>query len=471
MGNWETFKLSELRLDQTNYRTGKVASQRAAIGAIIDDQKKKLANLAEDILSMGAVSPGEPIWVTRDLTTQGMYTVLEGNRRVAALKLLETPALADGTVVEQTFATLAKQYAEKPIRELEAWVFASREEAAPWIRRRHMTSGSGVGLQGWGPFAKGRADKDQGLAAPRFLVVHDYLQDDSEEWSELTDVLDAKWTTVDRVLNASAVPALLGVDIDMKSGNIAFENGDVVAGKRLLWKILEAIAAPDFSFELIEKDSDRETFVKRFVGSSVKAPVSVPGTARPGGRAPSTPLPGGGQPATAKPGAGAKAPAAPLTTPKRNTLAPKSGTRTFHVDGPRLNPLYRECREIKVAANENAAAFLLRVFIELSCEAYLVEKSVPIPQAAKKSGKTDWADFGINLATKVREVADHLDASKKAKELQQARVACDPNSSATFSINTLHSYFHNRLMKPDALALMEAWDAWESYLRALHGAR
>ena len=51
MGNWETFKLSELRLDLINYRTGKTASQRAAIGAIIDDQKKKLANLAEDILA------------------------------------------------------------------------------------------------------------------------------------------------------------------------------------------------------------------------------------------------------------------------------------------------------------------------------------------------------------------------------------------------------------------------------------
>lgn len=418
---------------------------------------------------MGAVSPGEPIWVTRDLSAPGMYIVLEGNRRVAALKLLETPALADGTIVEQAFASLAKQYSEKPIRELEAYVYASREEAAPWIRRRHMTSESGVGLQGWRPKAKARADKDQGVKAPRFLAVHDFLEDDSPEWVELNEVLDSKWTTVDRVLNASSLAAVLGISIDLKTGAITFENGNEEAGRRLLLQILSSIAAPDFRFSLIESDVDRETFVKRFVGSSVKAPASPPTAALPIVNVSSAPTPGGGQVVGAKP-ANAKS-TTPLTTPKRNTLAPKNGPRTFRVDGTRLNPLYRECRDIKVVGNENAAAFLLRVFIELSSEAYLVEKSVPIPAAAKKTGKVDWADFGINLATKVREVADHLDPSKKARELQQARVACDRTSSATFSINTLHSYFHNRLMKPDASALMEAWDAWESYLQALHSAR
>ena len=166
MGIWETFRLSELQLDQQNYRTGETSSQRDAFATIIEDQKDKLANLAEDLLAMGGVSPGEPIWVTRDLNVRGMYIVLEGNRRVAALKILETPALADGTVVEKAFTVLAEQYAENPIRELEACVFPTREEAHPWQRRRHLTSASGVGLQGWKPMAKARANRDQGVEAP-----------------------------------------------------------------------------------------------------------------------------------------------------------------------------------------------------------------------------------------------------------------------------------------------------------------
>jgi hypothetical protein len=113
MATTETFKLSELRLDQKNYRTGPVATQRAAVAAIIEDQKTKLVNLAEDILSIG-LSPGEPIWVTRDPDAKGMYIVLEGNRRVAALKLLETPACS---------ATIWMGSARQS-----GWLFSGRDE-------------------------------------------------------------------------------------------------------------------------------------------------------------------------------------------------------------------------------------------------------------------------------------------------------------------------------------------------------
>src|SRR5271154_5408567 len=106
--DWADFKLRELRLDELNFRTGPVPGQRGAILAIIDEQKRKLANLARDILEMGAVSPGEPIWVTRDLENAGKYIVLEGNRRVCALMLLDTPTLADGTVVERAFKELSR---------------------------------------------------------------------------------------------------------------------------------------------------------------------------------------------------------------------------------------------------------------------------------------------------------------------------------------------------------------------------
>lgn len=452
MATWETFRLSELRLDQLNYRTGKTSSQRDAISAIIEDQKEKLVNLAEDLLAMKGPSPGEPIWVTRDLENRGMYVVLEGNRRVAALKLLETPALSDGTSIEKDIRTLAKQYKADPIRELEACVFPTREAAQPWQRRRHLTSASGVGLQGWKPMAKARANRDQGVKAPRFLAVSEYLQDPGEEWASLSDVLDSKWTTVDRVLNAATLPSVLGVSIDLKSGKIAFDNGNEDAGKALLRRILHEIARPDFKFAEIETDKNREAFIQRFAKHSVKGK----------GKAKAPPPP---------PPRQAVVPSVKLLPTPRVNLAPKLGARTFKVDGDRLNSLYRECRTITVKGNENAAAFLLRVFIELSCEALLAEKSVPVPQNAAKGGKSSWADFGITLSTKVGAALDFIDPTGKERLLQQTRIARDPNSQATFSINTLHSYFHNRHMLPDAIALQEAWDAWENFLRLLHAKR
>jgi hypothetical protein len=48
----ETFKLSELRLDEENYRLGKQNGQRETMLAMINDQKGLLANLAHDIVQM-----------------------------------------------------------------------------------------------------------------------------------------------------------------------------------------------------------------------------------------------------------------------------------------------------------------------------------------------------------------------------------------------------------------------------------
>ena len=44
MASWETFKLSELRFDQQNYRTGPTKTQREALNALIDEQKGKLVH-------------------------------------------------------------------------------------------------------------------------------------------------------------------------------------------------------------------------------------------------------------------------------------------------------------------------------------------------------------------------------------------------------------------------------------------
>jgi len=50
-------------------------------------------------------------------------------------------------------------------------------------------------------------------------------------------------------------------------------------------------------------------------------------------------------------------------------------------------------------------------------------------------------------------------------------VAVDPQCHNVASINTLHGYFHNRQLTPQASDVMKAWDIWEPYLSALHGAR
>lgn len=457
MASFETFKLSELRLDENNYRTGHVSSQRDAIHAIIADQGPKLANLAKDILAQGGISPGEPIWVVRG-EAFGSYIVVEGNRRVTALKLLDNPLLADGTAIERQIRELAKQFTATPIRELTGVVFTSFEEAEPWRRRRHLSNGSGVGLEPWGTLAKGRADRDHGKKTRRVLTVYEYLQDESAGWRDIAASLDSRWTTVERVLNAPQMKDELGIDIDPKRGTVTFENGNEAAGKKLLRSILGTMADSSFNFSKVEKKEDRQSFLQRFEGQSVK-PKPAESPSAPVTIAPLT-----------KPAPSQAAKKKKLNTTKRATLAPRNGDRTFQVNGVRLNTIYRECREMTVEKNENAASLLLRVFIELSSEALLSEKKAAIPpRFAQKA--TNWDDIGIPLAVKISCVLGLLDPSGKSKTYQPIRVAIDQQSDSVASINTLHGYFHNRAFNPLADDVMKAWDVWEDYLRALHAAR
>ncbi len=451
---WGTFKLSELKLDQENIRTGEQPDQRSALRALIADQKQKLVNLAIDILSMGGLSPGEPVWVTEDPSDPGKQIVLEGNRRVAALKLMENPRLAEGTEVAVGFAELAKKFAADPIRQLEAQVFASRDAAWPWLQRRHMGAASGVALQRWRSLAKERAEPGWSGRVRRSLMVLDYLDDDTEEFGEVGNVIEAKSTTVDRVLNNPAMRDVLGVNIDPKTRTITFDNGDEIGGRIVLRNLISEMAKPEFKFSRIRDESDRKAFIGEFASGSV----------RKGGAPKDSPKEGKAETVNPR--------RTRVTDPVRATLAPKSGTRVFKVPGVRLNRLYRECRDIKLIGNENAAGLLLRVFIELSSEAYLIEKKTPIPlPLALKKGKTDWSEIGISLDAKINAVLPLIDTTARTKQqLKKARVAL-ATTHATGSIHTLHAYFHNLEMNPDEAGLRDGWDTWENYLALLHAAR
>ncbi len=430
---------------------------------MLEDQADLLANLARDIIDHG-LSPGEMVWVIPDESDADMYTVLEGNRRITALKVLDTPSIAVGSAVEKKFTNLSKEYAQRsPIREVYGCVFSGREEARPWIRRRHMNAGSGVGLEGWGFMAKGRAMRDEGENAPRTLIVMEALQDRSPEWAQIESALDEKWSTVDRVMNSSSLPKTLGITIDPNKGTITAENGDAQAARSLLRRILAAMADPEFKFKKIEDRNDRENFIGDFAQYAVKLKPAVPRDGRDGGKSGDKGKSGGKEKDSK---GGSKKPKADSLA--RDTLAPKRGPKILPVVGTRLNPLYGECRKIKIHGNENAAALLLRVFIELSSEAYLKTRRVPIPQALKEKGRKRWDEFGIALATKVECVCNNLDPTRREKKFQQARLAIDPGTKGYYSVETLHGYFHNVDLLPDAKDLKRAWDAWESYLFELH---
>ena len=88
--------ISDLNINIENPRFEMVGNQREAIKTMIEDQKEKLVKLAEDIINDG-LNPGDPIFIIKHERQENQYNVLEGNRRVTVLKLLENPDLIPET--------------------------------------------------------------------------------------------------------------------------------------------------------------------------------------------------------------------------------------------------------------------------------------------------------------------------------------------------------------------------------------
>jgi len=91
------FPVEALNLNSHNPRFHTpTTSEKVALNAILNLSPAKLLNLARDIAQSGSLSPADlPIVVIK----QGQPVVLEGNRRVAALKLLRNPDLADDALI------------------------------------------------------------------------------------------------------------------------------------------------------------------------------------------------------------------------------------------------------------------------------------------------------------------------------------------------------------------------------------
>lgn len=107
-------------------------------------------SLIELIGSIGAQGyfPGEPLLVTATEDRNEQFVVVEGNRRLAAVKLLLDPSLAP--VRQQTVEKLSQESGFKP-EALPVIAFDTRDEILDYLGYRHVT-----GVKEWDPLAKAR---------------------------------------------------------------------------------------------------------------------------------------------------------------------------------------------------------------------------------------------------------------------------------------------------------------------------
>jgi hypothetical protein len=427
--------IEELLLDSENPRIDSADSQRDALQKILDDQGEKLFELAQDIADEG-LSPIERLLVVSEDNSSDRYIAMEGNRRVASLKILSNPNVLSGIKIEtrlrRKFENLASTFDKSTIEPIDAFLADTRETGKKWIYLRHTGENEGRGVVSWNGIAAARfRGEDPALQALEFVRAHGNLTE-----TQRTLLSRFPITTLDRLLSNPAVRKVIGVDVKSNKLITGLPASEVM---KPLTRIVVDLAEKRTNVSKLKSRDQQIEYVNAF-GSDEKPDIAKAGAPRP-----IEALTAGDFIRKAPPKRILR------STVERRTVVPKR--LKLNVSDAKTAGILRELQFLHAEQTPNAGAVLLRVFLELSVDSYLVRNQLSL-QETTPGGKKD-----KKLAKKVKEAIDHMVTQGGASRkdfLSVTRGLTD--SKSPISIDLLHAYIHNRFTTPKSRELLAAWD-------------
>jgi hypothetical protein len=432
-------KIEDLALDGDNPRITHADCQPEALRKVVRDQKMKLVHLAESIVEHG-LSPIERFMVLEVNQKPKRYVALEGNRRVAALRLLANPAAMTGLDmadnVRRAMERLSKIFDRTKVEPIIAYEVGSREEGRFWIELRHNGEDDGRGVVGWKPIVAARfRKKEPALQALELVMEHGGIEE--EEAENIRNRFSL--TTLRRLIDSREVRAELGLTV---------ENGQlcsVLPGTELLKPLKKVIA------DIATKKVDSRSFNKtekmveyvRSLGKGDKPDFSK--------KLASRPVEGIQKTEFAKAKSQARSSKKSTSTARRQVV-PKSCQ--LNVKSNRIAEIYQELRTLKIDDARNAIAVLMRVLLEMSVDHFLETNGVDLHFIPTGSTKKVWKKLDKKLAETVGILVNV--GVPKAHFSAITRDLSVPTSPMT--IDLFHNYVHDRFQTPSPAELTAAWD-------------
>lgn len=430
----ETVNVADLRLDSDNPRHDPTKGQREIIDALLQKEGMKIVHLAEDIAEFG-ISPIDDLLV---LKSGGHYTVLEGNRRLAALKLLGNPALTRAANYEKRFRTIRKKMAVAAIHELEVAIVKTRAEGRHWQELRHTGERGGRAVVRWDAEASARFYGRRGSHADTALAIIDALEpafpNNKALLDGLREIRKNRLTTVGRLFSDPAVRARLGIEMKPDVGAHYTSEQLEPAIKR----IVDDFSTAKVTVSGIWGKEDRRKYLLK-----IRAELPDENFRDPDVR-PLVP-------------AGAPRPPAPTPPPKPTPQPPPSpkplfdGVQLTNLGG-RIADVLSELQKLNVDQYPNAAGALLRVVIELAVTEVHVQKNWPIAN--------------VKLKELVKKCLRTLDPTEKDPKYQAVRAGLN-DSSSMFAVATIHAYLHNQYYNPTPSEIRSTSSNYAAFLAGL----
>jgi hypothetical protein len=442
MAKTSKINLTDLQVNTDNYRFEPVGSQKEAIDKMIHNQREKLFNLAEHIVTNG-LNPNDNIQVVRSTHDIKKFNVVEGNRRLVALKILNHPDLLDGSghaSLKKKFVKLHEQIKGNLPKVIECTVYDNPKDADVWIGVKHGYGKNGSLTDGWDPFQKGRFEEKIGGKSSTVLQTLKLLADSPDVPLDIKSRLETlKVTNLDRLISDPAVRTFLGMEIKHGMVQSSVAKGEVVKG---LAHMAKDLLDPKFNVKKIYTKEDRQKYLSSFPKTSqpntklkAKGPWEFVGVHSGSSTKPSS-----------------KHKANPI---ERKYLIPKSCV--LLINKPKVNSIYHELMKLDVHKFNNATSVLFRVFVELSIDCYIEANGLTSSASAAKSG--------MNFQQKVFLVANHLENKKlvDAAVCKGVKFSIKENHNI-LGLDTWHAYVHNNSFSASPKNLLLTWDGMQDFM-------
>jgi hypothetical protein len=436
--------ISDLLLDPENPRFKEIPkTQQEAAKELAEKHGDQVVELAGDVVRYGLDPTTLPAVVASGDMRQ-RYRMLEGNRRLLAIKALETPTLISGVLapsLAKRLTELSKAYVKNPIATMPCVLFEKEKDAEHWILLRHTRGNKGIGLVTWGTDEQERYERrHSGKLKPagqviEFVEQHGTLSPEAQASNQRIN------TNVARLIETTAVREQLGIGLD--DGDIVslYPTEEVAKGLSKIVDDLKTnkINVPDLyrAEQRVEyvKGLGRKNLPKKATALSEPAVLSDLASGR-----------------TSR-----KVKQRKKRTSKKQTSRTTVATGTaLNITPPRINAIYNELLTLNAEQYPNACAVLLRVFIELSVDHLIEDK--------KLMSERDREEKPLKERLKI--VAKHLKKTGAVSNSLQRSVnaVADGQSSLAPGISNLNQYVHNKYTFPKPAEQYAAWDELAPFL-------
>jgi len=401
--------VDSLQLDLKNYRTVPQKDETDAINALITIDPDWFWALMDSLLEDG-YHPTENIIV---LQSNGKYVVREGNRRIAALKIIF--GYVKDIDIDDSYNPKIDAITDdwkQGNKQVPCTIYEQSESAiVDKIVSRIHAKGEKAGRRKWNSIATARYQRDEkGISEPGLDLLEKYLKHgrnftatQAERWSG-----DYSLTVLNEASQKISTPLGYGSTKDL-SQRYPKKN------KRAIEKILYDVGREKLGFKEIRNKNS-------FFGTKY----------------------GINPPAAQGSSSGSTTPSKPVATASNDPKSVYNKLKAFNPKGKnreKLVTLLEEIRKLKLDNHPHSFCFLLRSMFEISAKAYCEDhKSLGGPSYLKKDGTNK------SLAIILKEIQKHTTKNntdrEKVKELHGAITEL-AKPEGLLSVTSMNQLVHN----------------------------